>query len=335
MVKSKATIKDVAEMSGVTPATVSYVINNTAKITLETRRKVMDAIEKLNYTPNDLAKSLKTNKSNMLGILLPNVSFVFYANISAVAEQVFQNYGYALFLCNTKYKPSLEQKYITLLIEKNVEGILICDSLIDRSNYAVLQKANMPFVCIDEIFRDQINAPTVCVDHYLGVDMMVTHLYKMGAKKIVYVHIPMESNILDIRLKAYKKSMLNLGLEPNVVLISMPQVSFMESGYEIAHLLYQNLDQTDAVFAETDEIALGINMYFKERNVAVPQDVLLAGYDGSMMSKISSPALTTIDQNIEKLAGESAKSLLDLIRSNRSQDLTIIPTLVIRGSTTR
>lgn len=335
MVKLKATIKDVAELSGVTPATVSYVINNSAKITPETRQKVMDAVEKLNYTPNGLAKSLKTNKSNTLGILLPNVSFVFYANISAVAEQIFQNSGYVLFLCNTKYKPSLEQKYINLLIEKNVEGILICDSLIDRSNYTVLQKANMPFVCIDEIFRDELNTPTVCVDHNLGVDMMVTHLYEAGAKKIVYVHIPMESNILDIRLKAYKKSMMNLGLEPNVVLVNIPQISFMESGYEIAHLLYQDLNQTDAIFAETDEIALGINMYFKERNVAVPQDVLLAGYDGSIMSKISSPALTTIDQNIEKLAGESAKSLLDLIQSNRFQNVTITPTLVVRESTTR
>jgi LacI family transcriptional regulator len=335
MVISKATIKDVAEMSGVTPATVSYVINNTAKITLETRHRVMDAIEKLNYIPNDLAKSLKTKKSNMLGILLPNVSFVFYANISAIAEQVFQNYGYALFLCNTKYKPSLEKKYIQLLIEKNVEGILICDSLIDRSNYTVLQKAKMPFVCIDEIFRDEINAPTVCGDHNLGVEMMVTHLYQAGARKIVYVHIPMESNILDVRLKAFKKRMITLGLEPNVVLINMPQISFIESGYEIAHLLYQNLDHTDAIFAETDEIALGINMYFKERNVAVPQDVLLAGYDGSSMSKISSPALTTIDQNIEKLAGESAKSLLDLIQSDRIQNLTITPTLLIRESTTR
>ena len=335
MVRSKATIKDVAELSGVTPATVSYVINNSAKITSETKQKVMDAVEKLNYTPNGLAKSLKTNKSNMLGILVPNVAFVFYANISAIAEQIFQQYGYALFLCNTKYKPSLEKKYINLLIEKNVEGILICDSLIDRSNYTVLQKANMPFVCIDEIRRDELDAPTVCVDHNLGVDMMVRHLYEAGARNIVYVHVPMESNVLDIRLKAYKKSIQSLGLEPHIVLVNIPQISFMESGYEIAHLLYQNLDHTDAIFAETDEIALGINMYFRERNIVVPRDVLLAGYDGSVMSKISSPALTTIDQNIEKLAGESAKALLDLIQSNRSQNSTVTPTLIVRESTTR
>jgi LacI family transcriptional regulator len=273
-------------------------------------------------------------KSNMLGLIVPNVSFSYYANIAAVAEQVFYRYGYTMFLCITKYLPSLEERYVNVLLENKVDGILIGSSLKTKSLYKKIRDKKVPFVCIDEASGGEVDAPSVNVDHELGVDLMVSHLYEKGARRIVYVHAPMDLGVLNVRLRAFEKSARALGLDPEVVLIQIPQISYYESGYEVAHLLLSRLSEFDAIFAETDEIAIGISVFLKENGIKIPEDIMLAGYDGAVLGKISSPLLTTVDQNISKLGYESAKMLIDRIGNcNVSDHLLLSPVLVLGEST--
>jgi LacI family transcriptional regulator len=331
MDKKKVTMKDIAARAGVTQATVSYVINNTAKISPAVKKKVNDAIRETGYIPNAFAKGLKTKKSNIIGLIVPNVAFSYYSHIVAEAEQVFNSHGYALFLCNTKYMPSLEQRYLNILQENNVEGILFCGGLMNKSLYDNL---DIPYVCIEENIEFQSRRPNVYVNHELGVRMMISHLCQVGARRIAYVHVPMDYSAFNMRLQYYNQNMDRLGLKPEVVCVQIPQTSYFDSGYEIAHLFLPRIGEIDAIYAETDAIATGISVYFKEKGIRIPEDVMLVGYDGDIYGRISSPPITTIDQDLEKLGNESAHMLVNIIGGEPiADDLVINPTLIVREST--
>ena len=175
-----ANIKDVAKEAGVSVTTVSRVMNNRGYISEKTRKKVYDAIDKINYHPNDLAKNLQQQKTNLIGLILPDISVNFYAEEAKYIEEELYNRGYKLMLCNAYNSSKRENEYINMLQRNKVDGIIIGSHTLEIEDYL---KINLPIIALDRYLGE--NIPVICADHVQGGRLAAKHLIDCGCKNVV------------------------------------------------------------------------------------------------------------------------------------------------------
>jgi len=332
-------MKDVAKMAGVSQPTVSHVINNTAPISDSVREKVLLTIERLGYTPNAIAKSLKTKKTNVVGLIVPNVEIGYYAQIVKTVETSLRNEGMIIFLCDTFYDKSLEQKYIDTLIEHNVAGIIVAYSFVDEKISEKVISNNIPLVVIDDkIESNKVLIPSIEIDNLEGGKMAAQHLCNIGAKRICYVSEPLYNTALKSRFEGFKEGLKERGVpfDEDLCFIEKNQYDKIEMGYNLGANIV--LDSTiDAVFASSDDLAFGIMRRLKEYNKNIPDDIALMGYDDVPMAKVISPELTTISQPKIEMAKKGVYILQKLINniklSEDEKEIILNPSLIIRKST--
>ena len=332
------TMKDVAKLAGVSQPTVSHVINGTASISDSVVKRVNEAIEQLGYIPNAMAKGLKTHKSQIIGIIVPDVGIRYYGEMVKAIEILLRKKGFMIFLCNTFYSSQLEHDYIQTLIQHNVLGVMAGFSLIDERSMPLLKKHNIPTVCLDS-GNPQSKDNNVCVDNEMVARMAISHLYDVGARVISYCSEPMGVNVLETRYKYFRKAIEEFGLEFDEKRCFIAQNPYddynkMKMGYNIAAniLLYDNID---AVFASSDEFAFGIISRLKEHGIDIPQQIQIMGCDNDPFSKLISPPLTTIWQPINKMADIGVSMLTSLIGGETLEETSVClePNIIIREST--
>ena len=338
MTDVQPTMKDVAKLAGVSQPTVSHVINGTASISDSVVKKVNEAIEQLGYIPNAMAKGLKAQKSQIIGILVPDVGIRFYADMVKAIETLLRKRGYMVFLCNTFYSGQLERDYIQTLIQHNVLGVVAAFDLIDDKSFALLKKHNIAMVMLDSR-QDNDKCPNVRIDNDMMAHMAVSHLYDVGARVISYCSEPMAVNVLESRFGYFKKAVEEFGLEfddKRCFIAPNPYDDYnkMKMGYNIGAniLLYDNID---AVFASSDEFAFGIVSRLKEHGVDIPQEMQIMGCDNDPFSKLISPPLTTIWQPVNKMADIGISMLMKLINGQPIEESSVClePNIIIREST--
>ena len=331
------TMKDVAKLAKVSQPTVSHVINGTASISENVVKRVNEAIETLGYIPNAMAKGLKTRKSQIIGIIVPDVGMRFYGEMVKAIEILLRERGFMIFLCNTFYDRQLECDYIQTLIQHNVLGVITGFGLIDEKSYTLLVKHNIPTVMLDSTNPDV--GYNVYVDNEKMAHMAVSHLYDVGARTISYCSEPMACILLEARHAYFKKAVEEFGLVFDERLCFIAQNQYdeynkMKMGYNIAAnvLLHDNID---AVFASSDEFAFGIVSRLKENAINIPQHIQIMGCDNDPFSSMISPSLTTIWQPINKMAEIGVAMLSKLINSEavEEQSICLEPDLIIREST--
>ncbi len=298
-------IKQIAETAGVSTATVSHVINHTRFVSEETTRKVEKAMEELSYSPNYLAKMLKEKKSNMIGLVIPDISNFFFTEIAAAVEKKLSGSGYNLVLCSSDEDPEKEKEKIAHILTYIPAGIIIAPT--DRTcDYKGLL-GNLPAVYVDRKV-ERIAGDSVRMDSRSAVSNAVGYLIASGHSEIGFIGGVAGISTTDERYQGYISALLEAGLKPDPSLISFGD-SRIQSGYDSCRILIERNRNMSALFVSNNLMCIGAMKYLVQHSIRVPEDISIIGFDDYDWTEITNPALSTIKQPADKM-GEIAASLL-------------------------
>ncbi len=331
---NKVTMSDIAEKVGVTQATVSHVLNGTAKISEAVVKKVQRAAKEMGYKKKQ--KIMNASKSKSVGLLIPDVENGFYAEIAKIVEIIMRRQGYLTFQCNTLYRAEYERMYLKTLMDYGVMGLVIGYPMVNTSCLELLRESGIPAVFLDdapELLKGLFSS--IEINNIHGGMLAANHLIKLGARKVSIASEPVISKPLSDRIKGFTEAMAGNGItvDQSRVFIETSQYSKMDMGYNIGAKILIDGD-IDAVFATSDYVALGIMKRLKESRVNIPGDIMVMGYDDISIAQIVEPPLTTIAQPASQLAKKGAELLCGYIKEGEgAESILMEPCLIIREST--
>lgn len=309
-----ATINDVARVAGVSKNTVSRFLNERGYISQKTKTKIQDAIDLLHYQPNQIARSLFTNRTNMVGLVIPDVSQPFFATMTSKIEDVLDKHGYKMILCNTMHSSSKERKYLDMLTANKVDGIIIGSHSIDI-NYSDI---NAPIVALDRFLSDTI--PVVSADHSQGGLLAADAVLEKGCHNVAqFIGFSKVRTPSAIRHHVFAERMHEKGIPCATYELKLNQFEF-STYLKTADEFIENNPGVDGVFA-SDLVALAIQRQALARGIKIPEDLFIFGYDGSFVSQIAFPALPTIIQPYSELAETLVNVLLKEIKGEQTEKL--------------
>ena len=300
-----ATIRDVSKLAGVSVATVSRYLNQSGYVSKEAEGAIVAAIEKLNYKPNNIARSLAGKKTATIGLMVPDILNPFFPEIARAAEDTANKYGYTVILCNTDNNIQKEKNYIDTLVHKQVDGIIISSYTIEPGQVLSLQNRSIPVVVMDKAFPGH---PIVSLasDNRKGGRLAAKHLADQGCRKIGHIAGPTHISSSRERTLGYEEVYGKAEwFTPS--LMSYGDFS-VTGGYKAMLELYEKHPDLDGVFAANDLMAAGALKALKRLGVSVPDEVKLIGFDGIRMDMVY-PEISTVSQQIYSL-GESAMNFL-------------------------
>lgn len=308
----KATMKDVAEEAGVSIATVSRFVNNTGNISKSLEKKIQRVIEKLDFIPNSTARSLVTHKTNIIGIIVPNITQQYSSNIIDGVNDILYKANYSMILCNIFNSNIDELKYLNILKQKQVDGIII---LHEENNSIIedfINSCNIPIILCGYISK-HLKLPYISIDDYKASFDATEYLIKRGNKKISFVGVENYDFIAGKnRFDGFKDAMRKYRLEINEQIIEMGDFT-VESGYKAMERILEKTSDFTAVFAVTDEMAVGVCGCLMDKGYKIPSDISVMGFDGIELSNVFRPKISTIKQPIIEMGKESARLLIDMI----------------------
>lgn len=299
----KPKIEDVAKLAGVSPTTVSRVLNNRGYISDETREKVQSAMRDLNYFPNDVARSLFNKRSNLIGVILPTTANPFFGELTFHLENICASQGYKVLLCNSLNQIDKEEKYLEMLLRNQVDGIIV-----GTHNRGILDyhKQNLAVVAIDRYLSETI--PVVSSDNYEGGKIATDLLISEGCKCIVLIDGVGELETpARLRRNAYIDVIEKYGRVP--IIYEIPEVFDRQSQQDVISKLFQECPEVDGVFATNDLFAASFLNEAKRQGKDVPGQIKVVGYDGTETVQTLLPELTTIKQPIDLIA----KTAMDIL----------------------
>lgn len=329
----KATIYDVAKEAGVSIATVSKVINGKGKISEETRELVIAIMERLDYQPSVIASALAGKKTFTLGLLVPDISNPFFAEIARAIEDQGQRHGYSVVMCSTDNKDEKVERYIALLLQKSVDGIIIAtgidqkhilEQLLSKRIPVVLLARDMPLVAVN----------TVVVDDFVGGSLAASHLLELGHQRIAILGENPKVFSSRERIRGFRQTMEDRHVPFREDWLRYGDYK-MEDGKLRALQLLQAEDRPTAIFACNDMLAVGALQAAKETGTRVPGELSIVSFDNTILAMVTDPPLTTIAQPMEYMG----KMVVDLIVDELSgengirQRTVLRPELLIRAST--
>lgn len=324
------TIKDVAKESGVSISTVSNVINNVDNVSEETRKKVFQAIEKLNYVPNVNARYLRMPKKNTLGLFLSSIQGDFYKTLVQAVHFQCKLAGYMLNIYISNENTS--EEIYDMVISSGVEGAIIMNENLEDTYMERLKRMHMPIVFIDRDTQDT-NISSVMIDNYLGAEMAMEYLIMQGHRRIGYLHGI--KNVDDQgRFQAFLDVMekYRLPVDKKHILTAYFEEAIAFS--EIRQLLMKGVEMPDAFFCANDEMACGCIRALASFGISVPEMVSVVGFDDAAMATYYTPKLTTVHSPVQELGTQSTQELIRLIKEGSSPGTSIKlpPSMVIRES---
>jgi LacI family transcriptional regulator len=327
-------IKEIARLANVSVATVSRVINNNGRFSPETGKKVQAIIDKYGYTTNMAAKSLRMSKSKTIGIIVPNINNEWFSQVVLDIEKFFFERNYSVFICNTSQDDDKEISYFKSLDAKLVDGI-ICISGREDVPINVI-KRNIPIVCIDRKPKDNSEAFYVESDHYHGGYLATKELLDKGCKDILIVSRNRTLSVNKQRLEGYKQALseYHIPIRDELILLLDRDSSNYEGAKKAVGEIVDKGIHFDGVFATNDWRAYGALIALSERNIKVPGQVKIVGFDDITISRYCYPPLSTIQQNTELLCDKASNLLLSLMEgthiNNDIRHITIPVSLIQR-----
>lgn len=327
-----STIKDVALRAGVSFTTVSHVLNRTRPVSESARMRVQQAVADLGYFPSAVARSLKTSETHIIGMLVPNVTNPFFAELTLGVEDFSHQTGYSVFLCNCDDNPARESRYLQTLVEHRVDGMLLASAGGVNSLPHGWTAYGMPSVMVDCRIPG-VKADLIRIDHQAGARLAVEHLLALGHTKIACISGPRELEVSQLRADGWRQALAGAGVTPKALWMEEGDFS-SASGYAAATRIFARR-QVSAVFASNDLMALGALRAAAESGLAVPSAMSVMGFDGIDLGAYSFPALSSVGYSIRKLGEHAASLLIRRIEapSRSTQDLVMAPQLMLREST--
>lgn len=305
------TIREVAERAGVSLTTVSHVINNSRYVSEATRQRVLDAMKATNYRPNAVARSLRSGKTHTLGLILPDSSNPFFAEVGLEVEKVAFSEGYSLILCNTDRDIAKEEFYVKLLSNKQVDGIIFVSTGIPTNSLNFLLGEHTPVILVDRDLTD-IEADAVLTDHLMGGWQATQHLIDLGHRRIACISGPLDGTPSAERIVGYRKALEDSGIPVDPALVLKGDYH-PRSGYEAARHLLELDEPPTAIFACNDLMGMGVIRAVTEAGLSVPNDISVVGFDNIDLTNYTTPPLTTVAQPIAQIASLSTMLLLKRI----------------------
>lgn len=325
------TIYDIAKFAGVSPATVSRVLNGKESVSEETKQKVLQIVEDMNYIPNAAARSLVEKKSWAVALLLPDISNPFFATIARGIDDAVSDKGYSLIICNSDDSLYKERKHINILRKRRVDGIILIASR-NKSSVGDLGIKNTPLVIVDR-HQDTDHADFVLADNLNGARVATKHLISLGHKEIGTVTGPQNISTGAERFQGFKDAMSEADLQIDEQFIF--EGDFREkSGYQMAKKMLKGSRLPTAIFAANDLMALGVMTALKEANIQIPNDMAIVGYDGIVETNYVVPQLTTIVQPNYEMGQVAGEHLIWRIGNPEEprQKIVLSPRISIKNS---
>jgi LacI family transcriptional regulator len=302
-----STLKEIAKELGLTASTVSRVVNSKEYVKPETRKLVLKALEKYNYMPNQTARNLRSKKTNMIAVIVPDISEGFISNIVKVLEHVLGESGYSIILCDTNEEPEKEEQYLNILLQKQIDGVII--ATVSKKPDAIFKyfDKNLGVVFFDNLPNINVSFDAVITDNVKSSNMAVNYLCDLGHKKIGIIAAKQDETTGFERLIGYKKALTDHEIEISDNLIAIGDFK-EQSGYDcMKTLMNRNPDMT-AVYAVSSKMTFGAIKAAQENGKKIPDDISIVGFDVHDPSGLICPCITTIIQdevNIAKLVSEN------------------------------
>ncbi|MBI5670879.1 MAG: LacI family DNA-binding transcriptional regulator [Chloroflexi bacterium] len=333
-------LEDIARLSGVSRSTVSRVINNHPNVREATKEKVMRVIREQNFHPNPVARMLATQRAQIIGIVVSQTATTFFNDTSSYFPTIIQgiadttnerNYGTLLWLNNGSDSENEENFYRRIIHNRLMDGVIVISGSSSRILVDHLAETNIPFVCIERPHGVADRTTYVSINNVEGAKQAIRHLVSLGRRRIGVVMGPPENTDATDRLAGYYEAMQEAGLEVDPAWVFVGQFT-TETGLQGARALLSQ--RVDAIFAGSDQIAIGLLQAFHEEGVRVPEDVAIVGFDDLPSAVEVTPQLTTVHHPIREKGAVATRLLLEQIegRSVEPQHIFLPTHLVIRQS---
>lgn len=329
----KVTIYDVAKEANVSIATVSKVINNTGRISEKTRKKVNEVMEKLDYQPNLMASALMGKQTKTIGLLIPDLANPFFSELARSIEDRGHELGYNLVICSTDYQEEKENKYLTLLMQKRVDGFILASGFENLDKVEELIKENIPVAIVARDFP-MFSVNAVALDDFMGGYQAASYLIKLGHKDIGVIASNVWSN--RERIRGFKHALEEHNLKFREDFEYIKEIN-VEAGKLMANKYLNSANPPTAIFACNDLEAVGAIQAAKKLGLNVPEQLSVVGFDNTLIATIIEPNLTTIAQPIQNMGKEVMDLMVAMLKGEKKERtrLTLLPTIVERDSTAK
>lgn len=326
-----STIKDVAKLAEVSISTVSRVINDSKPVSPEARRKVLKAIEDLKYEPNEVARSLVTKKSNLIGVIVDDIGSYYVSQIVRGIEEVGRMYNFDIILSSSYGNPETELKFLQLFRTKQAEGIILVSEILNEKLEDYVKNLNLQFMYLNRYYNIP-ELPTIKLDNKLAAKSMMDYLIELGHENIMYITHAQDtdSTIEKCKIESYIEAIDFISRKPCIYKIGGHKIEDVyEAGKDIRDLIGEN--HITAIFCSQDEIAIGLMNYLYDNNIMVPGDISIAGYGDINVASIYRPTLTTIKEPYYDLGAVCMRQMLKIILKEPLQDQKInLPVRLIK-----
>ncbi len=339
MKKKKTTIYDIAKHLDVTASTVSRALKNNSRISDATKLLVRETAKKLNYQPNNIAAALRKGKSNVVGIIIPMADRNFFASIIRGIEEIVNDAGYNVIICQSNDSTEKEISNIGTLLESQVDCIMAsyAKSTTNFDHYKEIVDRDVPLILFDRLHEslDSLDVDAVVIDDYIGAYKATQHLIDQGCRRIAHFSGPEHVSIYKERKRGYEDALIqnNISLDESLILESDLK---LKAGKDLTETILHWNQLPDAIFSSSDYSAIGAMEVLKYNQVRVPEQVAIVGFSNESFTSFVEPSLSTVDQHSKKIGQYAANLFLDIMKKSKGEHTAtktvLSPELIIRKS---
>jgi DNA-binding LacI/PurR family transcriptional regulator len=340
-------VRDVARLAGVSTSTVSNVLNGRLnRMRPQTTERVMQAMTELGYTPNQVARQLKTGNVAILGLIVPSVANPFWGAVASHIEEVAREYHYQVLLCNAERDPERERHYAEVLWSSGIRGVIFGSSPLSFDHLVPLAERGLQVVAFDRQTQsaDQVVVDSIGIENVQGAYLAVQHLLNLGHRRIGLISGPIRTVSRLDRFAGYRAALTEAGIElaPDLIwegssISAFGDIEGVEMGRMGARTLLSRPNRPTALLTVNDMYALGAYAGARDAGLRIPEDVSIVGFDNlTPLSEIAVPPLTTIQQPLQEMMRTAVELLISRLEKTRigpPEHHVVLPKLIIRAST--
>lgn len=325
------TIKDVAQIAGVSVATVSRVIADKPHVRKEIREKVLAVVEELGYRPNLVARNLRVQQSKIIGLIVSDIQNPFFRYISRSVEDIAYKNGFSVILCNNDEDPEKEKMYLNLMKDQNIDGLILSPTFKASEEFKEVAKLNIPMVVIDRRISD-FEVDNIFIDNVISSFKVTQHLIENGYKKIGAI-LGNGSMTGKERHEGYLKALKETGLKVFSQLTSFTAPR-EENGYEAALKLLQSSNPPDAIFTSNSLLAAGALRAIQDQGLEIPKEIALTTFDDTSWARLVRPSITVVEQPAYEIGQTATELLIQRINnpSRPTREVILKGNLIVRES---
>ena len=324
-----ASIREVAKRAGVSPATVSRVINGTARVDEEKRERVEKAIEETGFRPNELARALYRKSSKIIGVIVPDIENPFFSELAKAIEKEAYEQEYRILLCNSDDQKEKELANLQMLAQLQADGVILMTNTGEKSQS--YEAVSMPIVFVDRRLDEMGHTSVIEADHYAGGKLAAEYLIACGCRKITCIRGPQELSSGKKRYEGYREVCRQYSMKERFV----DSTYKYEDGAKAAEEVLRRYPDTDGIIACNDMTAVSVYKVLQKRGYRVPDDIQIIGFDGVKFGRFLTPELTTVAQPIKEMGKCAVQMILGTVKELPRDREMKFPVMLIKGETTK